>query len=62
VLPGEVAERAELAKMLDHVERAGKLLLNYSLSLYSSHLIQQADETSRRVAAATAAARAGTMH
>jgi hypothetical protein len=61
-MPEELAHRNELARALDHVERAGKLLVGYQVSLYSGHLIRAAEETSAKVAAATAAARAGAMH
>ena len=47
-VPTVVAQRAEISKALDACERGGRLLLNYTISLYSEAAVERADAAEGR--------------
>ena len=54
--PDDVKRIAALEKGAEHLERAGKLALSYSLSVADRAIVDRAKETARRAAEATAEA------
>jgi hypothetical protein len=52
--PAEAAYLAVLKGIAEHLDRGGRLLLDYSLSLTSPVLVKRADQSQQRASAAIA--------
>ncbi len=60
--PVEVSRREHITRALAAVETGGRLLLSYSLSLYSSHVVERGEAAERRAAEAGRSASSAAVH
>jgi hypothetical protein len=60
--PMEVARREHIARALSAAESGGQLLLSYTLSLYSSHVVERGEAAERRAAEAGRTASSAAVH